>query len=57
MLEIKRQLAIKIAEITWLTVDEVMDMLEKPKNPDFGDYSFPCFKLSKIMEKSQNHDT
>ena len=26
--------------------------LEIPSNPEFGDYAFPCFKLSKIFKKS-----
>ena len=35
-----------------LSEQEIMDMLEVPPNPEMGDYSFPCFKLSKIFKKA-----
>ena len=37
-----------------LSEQEIMDMLEVPPNPEMGDYSFPCFKLSKELRKAPN---
>ncbi|MDD5253722.1 MAG: arginine--tRNA ligase [Candidatus Nanoarchaeia archaeon] len=33
-------------------IKQIQIVLEIPKNPEFGDYSFPCFSLSKLMKKS-----
>ena len=30
------------------------DWIEVPKNPEMGDYAFPCFRLSKTMRKAPN---
>lgn len=38
--------------IEQLSEQEIMDMLEVPPNPEMGDFSFPCFKLSKIFRKA-----
>ncbi len=32
--------------------DAVLDMLEYPPSPELGDFSLPCFKLSKTMRKA-----
>jgi len=33
---------------------EIQDLIETPSNPDFGDYAFPCFILSKELRKAPN---
>ncbi|WP_455067540.1 arginine--tRNA ligase [Parvimonas micra] len=37
-----------------LSKDEIKELIENPPNPEMGDYSFPCFKLSKALRKSPN---
>ncbi|MDO4800138.1 MAG: arginine--tRNA ligase, partial [Bacillota bacterium] len=35
-----------------LPLHEVHGLIEYPKNPEMGDYSFPCFRLSKALRKA-----
>lgn len=46
----------KIAELlkkpTKLKKDEIMNLIEVPKDSKLGDYSFPCFALSKSLKKN-----
>ncbi len=35
-----------------LTEQEIAGLLEIPPSPEFGDFSFPCFSLSKLERKS-----
>ena len=35
-----------------LEQQEIYDILEVPPNSEMGDFSFPCFKLSKALRKS-----
>ena len=37
-----------------LSKDEIKELIETPPNPEKGDYSFPCFKLSKELRKAPN---
>jgi len=37
-----------------LTVDKVMDLIERPKYEHHGDLSFPCFELAKTLKKAPN---
>ena len=37
-----------------LSKDEIKELIETPPNPEMGDYSFPCFKLSKELRKTPN---
>lgn len=37
-----------------LSKDEIKELIETPPNPEMGDYSFPCFKLSKELRKAPN---
>ena len=37
-----------------LSKDEIKELIENPPNPEMGDYSFPCFKLSKELRKAPN---
>lgn len=53
MLDMKIVIAHMINDaVDKLTVDEIMEMLEYPPNPDLGDVALPCFKLSKTLRKS-----
>ena len=37
-----------------LSKDEIKELIETHPNPEMGDYSFPCFKLSKELRKAPN---
>lgn len=37
-----------------LSKDEIKELIETPPNTEMGDYSFPCFKLSKELRKAPN---
>jgi len=37
-----------------LPENEIYNLIEIPPSPEMGDYSFPCFFLSKILRKSPN---
>ena len=37
-----------------LSKDEIKELIETPPNPEMGEYSFPCFKLSKELRKAPN---
>ncbi|MCR5701545.1 MAG: arginine--tRNA ligase [Lachnospiraceae bacterium] len=41
-----------IAKATELDKDMVAGLLEIPKNPEMGDYAFPCFQLAKTLHKA-----
>lgn len=47
--EIAKILADKIETMTY---DEILTLVEHPKNTEMGDYAFPCFKLAKAFKKS-----
>ena len=51
-MDIKYELAKKISKVTDLDIDEVFPAVEIPGNPEMGDYSYPCFRLSKILKKA-----
>ena len=38
-----------------ITNEEIKEMIEVPNDKSNGDFSFPCFKLSKIMRNSPNN--
>lgn len=38
--------------IEGLTYDEILNLMEHPKNKDMGDFAFPCFKLAKAYRKA-----
>ncbi|MGE7694423.1 arginine--tRNA ligase [Lysinibacillus sp. NPDC094177] len=48
------QIAKSIAEAlnNELSVNEIQNLLEKPKNLDLGDVAFPCFTLAKKLRKA-----
>ena len=39
-------------EINALTYDEILGLIEHPKNTSMGDFAFPCFKLAKEFKKA-----
>lgn len=54
-MDFKKNLAVLISEnIKELSVEEILDDIEEPKNKKMGDFSFPCFKLAKTFKKSPN---
>lgn len=50
--KIKKDIASSIAIATKLDACIIEGLLEKPKNPENGDLSFPCFQLSKTLKVS-----
>lgn len=53
MLNFKKHIAKEIASlIPNFEDDDVLSLLEYPPNPEMGDISLPCFKLSKTMGKA-----
>ncbi|MBA8778533.1 arginine--tRNA ligase [Staphylococcus schleiferi subsp. coagulans] len=38
--------------ISFLTVQEILKLIERPKYQEQGDFSFPCFTLSKHLKKN-----
>lgn len=51
-MDIKYELAKIIAKEIELDLEEIVTAIEIPTNTDMGDYSFPCFRLSKTMRKA-----
>jgi arginyl-tRNA synthetase len=53
MIDYKQQIAAAVSNLLeGLTTEELSDMIEVPSNSAMGDYSLPCFKLSKAMRKA-----
>ncbi|MBQ7703511.1 MAG: arginine--tRNA ligase, partial [Firmicutes bacterium] len=53
MINVKEELAKLLKEqVADLTVEEIGGMIEVPQNSEMGDYSFPCFRLAKVMRKA-----
>lgn len=52
MIDFKKEIANKIAEVTKLDAKELLGYVEVPPNRDLGDFAFPCFKLAKPLKKS-----
>jgi len=51
MIQFKHEIAMKIShKVTEIPFDDIYHALEIPKNPDMGDYAFPCFKLAKALK-------
>ncbi|MFJ7183507.1 arginine--tRNA ligase [Lysinibacillus xylanilyticus] len=46
--------SITVALNNELSVNDIQNLLEKPKNLDLGDLAFPCFTLAKKLRKSPN---
>ncbi len=52
MIQFKQEIAKKISEVINISESELQTYIETPKDIAKGDYSFPCFKLAKILKKS-----
>jgi arginyl-tRNA synthetase len=53
MINYKVELARKIASsLEGVEAEALKDLIEYPPNPEMGDFSLPCFKLSKALRKS-----
>jgi len=50
----KKEIIKLLVEKTRLRPEEISSLIEIPPNPDLGDYSFPCFILSKKEKKAPN---
>lgn len=54
MEDIKEALSISLSQILNKSFKEIFDSIETPKDKNMGDFSFPCFKLSKELKQSPN---
>ncbi len=52
MIDFKEKIAEEISKKMDITVKEIEEYLEIPKDNKMGDYALPCFKLAKEMKKS-----
>lgn len=52
MTDYKMQIAKMIAVAADISEEEAFTGIEFPKNPEMGDYSFPCFRFAKVMRKA-----
>lgn len=52
MINFKREVADRIAQVANLSVEEIEHYIEIPKDTQMGDYAFPCFCLAKILKKA-----
>ncbi|MBI5967754.1 MAG: arginine--tRNA ligase [Deltaproteobacteria bacterium] len=52
MNEVTQAIADFIARETGLSVGEGHRLIEIPRDPQWGDYAFPCFSLAKVKRKS-----
>ncbi|MGM5481496.1 MAG: arginine--tRNA ligase [Nanobdellota archaeon] len=51
-MDFKRMLATEFKTLINKDEETIIDVLEKPKHEQFGDYAFPCFILAKEFKKS-----
>ncbi|MFT9496839.1 arginine--tRNA ligase [Anaerosolibacter sp.] len=55
MINFKKEIAQALVDKTGqLELNQVMEMIEIPPNPQMGDFAFPCFKLAKEFRKAPN---
>ena len=52
MIDIKNEIASKIAKVTKLNEEELKSYIEIPMDNKNGDYAFPCFKLAKELRQA-----
>jgi len=50
----KKEIVSLLAKQVKLRKEQIENLIETPPNPDFGDYAFPCFILSKKKKKAPN---
>ncbi len=51
-MDLQTGIAAALAPLCQLSEQEVLSLLEAPKNADMGDVAFPCFRLAKTMHKA-----
>lgn len=49
---IKNLIAKNISDISGANIADILSLIEKPKNKEFGEYAFPCFSLAKAQKKA-----
>jgi len=55
MINYKEEIAkLLSSKIDIMAYDEILSLVEHPKNTEMGDYAFPCFKLAKAFRKAPN---
>ncbi|HAS75028.1 MAG TPA: arginine--tRNA ligase [Clostridiales bacterium UBA8960] len=55
MVNYKVEIAKVLSEkIEMMSFEEILGLVEHPKNTEMGDYAFPCFKLAKAFRKAPN---
>ncbi len=52
MINFKKVIAYKISKVIDIDEKEIEGYIEVPSNKEMGDYSFPCFRLAKVLKKS-----
>ena len=52
MLDFKEEIAKAISKVTNIEEKQLKEYIEIPPNSDWGDYSFPCFRLAKDLRKA-----
>lgn len=52
MINFKKVIAYKISKEIDIDEKEIEGYIEVPSNKEMGDYSFPCFRLAKVLKKS-----
>ena len=50
----KQNIVKALSSITNLKENEILKMLERPPQPEMGDFAFPCFLLAKSFKKNPN---
>jgi len=53
-MDYKEVIAGLLAKQVPLKKEQILRLLEVPKNTEFGDFSFPCFSLAPLMRKNPN---
>ena len=52
MINFKKVIAYKISKVIDIDEKEIEGYIEVPSNKEMGDFSFPCFRLAKVLKKS-----
>lgn len=52
MFSLKEQIAKKLAQQTGLAPEDLLKRIESPPQPEFGDLSFPCYEMAKVLKKN-----
>ena len=54
MTDYKKKISTIISELIDLDEEDIYNLIQIPKESDKGDYTFPCFTLSKVLRKAPN---